>query len=65
MEDIKHYQDLTFEVLDKLIKEECKKGNSKLFLIRYHMGEKMKKYLKNKGFMVYLSIYGTYHCIEW
>lgn len=50
METIKVYQELTFEVLDKLIREECKKGNSRLNLKGHSMSYNMLKFLENKGF---------------
>lgn len=63
MNDIKFYQDLTFEVLDELIREKCKEGHSTLTISKYGMGEDMVKYLRNKGFTV---IVGYYHIfISW
>ena len=65
MKDIKYYQDLTFEVLDKLIKEQCKRGQSRLYLTNYYLGTEMKQYLENKGFFVYTSVCSEYKYIEW
>lgn len=65
MEDIKVYQDLTFEVLDKLIMAECSKGNSKLDLSEYKIGVKMQEYLKQKGFDVFVGQHSSYKSISW
>jgi len=62
---IKVYQDLTFEVLDKLIKGECSKGNSKLSLnSSYKFGMQMKSYLEELGFKIYYGFGGEF-IITW
>jgi len=50
MKDITRYQNLTFETLHKLIEDECKKGNSRIDLCKYKVGQKMQLFLEEKGF---------------
>lgn len=65
LKDLKYYQDLTFQTLDKLIQEECRKGNSKLYLSQYCVGEKMAIYLKEKGFDYFKSEYTNIKILSW
>jgi len=58
LEDIKTYQNLTFNVLDKEMKERCNAGYSRLY-INYSLSEGMTKYLRQKGFTVTVYVNNT------
>jgi hypothetical protein len=55
LEDLRTYQNLTFKVLDKKMKERCNAGYSGLYL-SYSLSEGMTKYLRQKGFTVIVYV---------
>ena len=63
IKNVKHYQEITFEALSKLIEEEAKKAKSRLVFPSFPLGKPMIETLKSKGFKVYEGM--NSQTIEW